>query len=332
VWRHGLPGSRVIGWRGSRAIARLPAWPSLQVRLVAAVLCLVAAAGVAITAAGCLTVRGYLMRQADQQLRSYAVALASHPFSVFPAAPLAPGVPGLGAPGGLGGPGGSGDGTVSVEIRDSVGGPVMSAGPAPGTVGGGNWLAIAEPVHYQYRHIPFVYGAQDSSLAVTGLGRPGLSGTLVVRLSVASIGRAAGRLAATGLAVTGVVLLLVGGLAAVVVRAILRPLTRMERTAAAAAADRAGQALSAAAAAEASARGSAERTGRAIADTAGQLRRPVQVLHAIAGYFPQRSRLAPDQPDRLMGQVADEAARIEVLIHDLLRLRPQGAHQRDRPD
>lgn len=331
MWRHGLPGSRAIAGRGSPAIARLRAWPSLQGRLVAAVMCLVAAAGVAITAAGYLTVRSYLMRQADQQLRSYAVDLASHPFSVFPAAPLAPGVPGLGAPGGLGGLDGSGGRAVSVEIRDSAGGPVMSAGPALRAVSGGDWLAVTEPVHYQYRHIPFVYGAEDSSLAVTGPGRPGLTGTLVVRLGVASIARAAGRLAATGLAVTGVVLLLVGGLAVVVVRAILRPLTRRERTAAAAAADRAEQALSVAAAAEASARGSAERTSRAIADAAGQLRRPVQVLHAIAGYFPQRSRLIPGQPDRLMGQVADEAARIEVLIDDLVRLRPQGAHDRTSP-
>jgi two-component system, OmpR family, sensor kinase len=295
-------------------------------------MCLVAAAGVAVAAAGYLTVRGYLMRQADQQLRSYAGDLASHPFSVFPAAPLAPGVPGLGGPDGLGGPGGSGGGAVSIEIRDSEGGPVMSAGPALRAVSSGNWLAIAEPVHYQYRHIPFVFGAEDSSLAVTSPARPGLAGTLVVRLSLASIGRVAGRLAVTGLAVTGVVLLLTGGLAAVVIRATLRPLTRMERTTADAAADRAEQALSAAAAAEAAARGSAEQAGRAIADAAGQLRRPVQVLHAIAGYFPQRERLAPDESGRLMRQVAEEAARIEVLIDDLVRLRPQGAHQDDRPD
>lgn len=282
---------------------------------------LVATAAVAMAAAGYLTARGYLVRQADQQLRAYASDLTSHPFAVFPAAPLAADVSGAFGPDGPDVPG-----AVGIEVRDSEGHLVMSAGPGPRAVSGGSWLVIAEPVRYQERHIPFVYGAEDSSIVVTGAARPGLTGTLVVRLSLASIGQAARRLAVICLAVSGVVLLLVGCAAAVVIRAILRPLTRMERTAAAAAAAQAQEALSATAVSEAAARSSTERLRQAITVTARRLRRPVQVLHGVADSYPQRARLGADDPDRLMRQVADEAARIDVLIDDLVRLQAADAH------
>jgi two-component system, OmpR family, sensor kinase len=324
--------------------------PSLQARLVAAAMCLVAAAAVAITAAGYLTVRDYLVRQAGQQLRAYASDLTSHSFAMFPGAPVASVAPG---PGGPNGPGGA----VSVEVRDSEGQLIMSAGPGPRAVSRGNWLMIAEPVHYQVRHILFVFGVDDYSVVVTAQARSGQAGTLMVRLSLASVARAAGRLAATCLAVSGVVLLLVGCGAAVAIRAILRPLTRVERTAAAAAAGelscripvrpthgggtgrlarslnqflgQAERALRATAASEASARASTERMGRIIADTAGQLRRPVNVLHGTADYYLKRERLGADEAEHVMRKVADEAARIDVLIDDLVRL--PAARQRDRP-
>ena len=151
-------------------------------------------------------------------------------------------------------------------------------------------------------------------------------------------------------------LLLVGCGAAAMIRAILRPLTRMERTAAAAATGelsrripvahtrggtrrlarslnqvlaQAERALRATAASEASARASTERMCRIIADTARKLRRRVNVLHGMADYYPQRERPGTDEPEHLMRQVADEAARIEVLIDDLVRL--QAAHEHDEP-
>ena len=271
-------------------------------------MCLVAAAAAALTAAGYLTVRGYLVRQADQQLRAYASDLTRQPFAVFPGAPIASGAFG---------PEGAGGDAASIEVRDPEGDLVTSASPGPGAVSGGSWLVIAEPVHYQVRHIPFAYGAEDSSIFVTGQARPGLTGTLVVRLSLASIGQATRRLAVTCLAVSGVVLLLVGCAAAVVIRAMLRSLIHEERTAAAAAAE---QALSAAVASAASARSSADRMCRAIAGTVSQLRRPVHVVHGMADCYPQRERLGTTDPGRLMWQLADEAARIDALIDDLVRL------------
>ena len=338
------------GLRRPRDAARRLARPSLRVSLVTAVMCLVAAAGLAITAAGYLTARDYLVRQAGQQLRAYVGDLTSRPFAMFPGAPLASAASAAFGPGGPTGPGGP----VSVEVRDSESQLIMSAGPGPRAVGGGNWLVIAEPVHYQVRHILFVFGADDYSVVVTAQARSGLAGTLVVRLSLAGIGQAARGLAITCLAVSGVVLLLVGCGAAVVLRAILRPLDRMERTAAAAAAGelsrripvrltqggstahlarslnqvlgRAEQALRATAASEASARASTERMRRIIADTAGQLRRPVNVLHGMASYHLQRGRLGTDEAEHLMRQVADEADRIGVLIDDLER--PAAPHQR----
>jgi signal transduction histidine kinase len=288
VWQHGL--------RGSRTVTRLLVRSSPPARLIAATVCLLAAGAAVMSAACFLTVRGYLMRQAEQQLRAYAGDLADRPFTMFPASPV-PGVAGVGGPGG----------TVSLEVRDSEGQLVMSAGPDPRAVSGGSWLATAEPIRFRAQRILFAYGADDYSVTVTGKTRPGLAGTLLVRLSLASVGRTVDGITAACLAVSGAAVLLVGWVAAVVIWAILRPLTQTE----------------------ASARATTERMGQAVADTACQLRTPVQVLHGIADYYPQRARLSAGESDRLMRQVADEAVRIDTLIDDLVRL--QAAQPHDGP-
>ena len=95
---------------------------------------------------------------------------------------------------------------------------------------------IAEPIHYRAWRIPFSYSAEGFSVSVTGLARPGLAGTLVVGMDLGRIGHTADRLAVTGLVVSGVMVLIAGGLGAVVIRAILRPLTQAEGALAAAAA------------------------------------------------------------------------------------------------
>jgi HAMP domain-containing protein len=329
VWRD--------GFRGRRSATALLASGSLPVRLAAVTVCLVAAGAGAITAASHLVARSYLVQQAEQQLRSYTGFLTSHPFTVFPGSRTAPGASGLGGTGQA----------LSLEVCASGGLVLISAGPAVPPAGGGSWLTIAEPVHYQAHHIPFAYGAEDTSLSVTGTTSAGFAGTLRVGLDLASIGRAVDRLTVICLTVSGIVLLLIAGAAAGVTRVLLRPVARMAQTADAVAAgdlaarmplrpahsdvgrlarsfnqtlSQAEQTLSAAALAEAAARDSTERMGRVIADTASNLRRPVSVLAGLAEYCRERGQPGSDDLDGMMRQVADQASRVELLLDDL-RLR-----------
>jgi two-component system, OmpR family, sensor kinase len=334
VWQDGL--------RGGRGAAALLASRSLPVRLAAVAVCLVAAGAGAITVASHLVARSYLVQQAEQQLRSYTGFLTSHPFTLFPGARTAPGASGLGGLG-LGDPGQE----LSLEVCASGGLVLVSAGPAVPPAGGESWLTITEPVHYQAHHIPFAYGAENISLSVTGTASPGLAGTLRVGLDLASIGQAVDRLTFICLGVSGIVLLLITGAAAGVIRALLRPVTRMAQKADAVAAgdlsarmplrrahgdvgrlarsfnqtvSQAEQTLSTAALAEAAARESAERMGRLIADTASNLRRPASVLAGLAEYYRERGQPGRDDLDAMMRQLADQAARMELLLDDL-RLR-----------
>jgi two-component system OmpR family sensor kinase len=351
VWQKGFRGGQLIAWLLGR-------W-SLRVRLVATAVCLLAAGAGVIGAASGLVARGYLMRQADQQLRAYAGLLTSGPFTATPFCGPAPGVSSAV---------GCGGGAFRLQVRGSAGQLVMSAGPGtqsgpasapvfarvPARAGqlvtiaaavGGSWRVIAEPVHYQARRIPFAYSAEGFSVLVTSTARPGLAGTLVVGLDLGSIGQAVGRLTVTWLAVSGVVIVAVAGLGVAMTRTILRPITQMQQTAELIAAgelarrvpDRHGrsdvgrlawslnqmlnqieQAFSTRAESQAAARKSAEQMCRITADTGHELRRPLSIIHGFAAYHRQRGQLRAGELDQMMRRVADEAARMRVLIDDLL--------------
>jgi len=280
VWRHGL--------RGGRAAARWPLSPGLA----AAALCLVAAAAGAIAVAGHAVAENFLMRQADQQLRGYAGLLISRPFTLFPGSRLAPGASALGSAGRA----------LSVEVRASraSGGQLLiSAGPAPPPAAGRGWLEVAEPVRYQAEHIPFVYGAEDSSFSVNGAARPGSAGTLVVALNVTGVGRAVGSLTAACLAASGLALLALACGAAAVTWVLLRP---------------------AALAAGAEAAAARDFTGRAAAVLAAacqKTRRPLSVLAGLAEFYLERDDRGADDPGRVLSQVAEQAAVISALADGL---------------
>jgi signal transduction histidine kinase len=270
------------------------------------VLGLTATGVAAVSLANQAAARGYLMRQADLQLRSYARQLTSRPFTVFPGTPLAPGT--SGASGSM----------LSVAVRDSTGQLLTRAGPpAPVRAASrGTWLVIIEPMHYQSRHIPFVYGAEDSSFSVTSAARPGsLAGTLVIALDVASIGQTTGRLARTDLAAGGLMLLLVACGAAWAIRRTVQPLANHTLS-------RAEEALAAMAMSEAAARGRAERLRQTVADTGYELRRPLSVLRGLAGYYRENRQLTPGDTDRLMKRVEEETARLQALVDQLSRPQP----------
>jgi hypothetical protein len=223
----------------------LPAWrrgrPSLRVRLAAVAVCLLAAGAGIIVVAGSLAARDQLTRQAGQLLRGYAGQLGRHPFLLTPLSRTAPGPAGLSLTA-------AGDGALGIAVRDSGGQLVMRTGPGgpagpAGTVqpSRGGYLAIAEPIHYRAHRIPYAYSADDFVLDVSPAG-PGAPGTLVVSLSLARIGRATGHLTAVMLAVSGLVALAAGALAAWMISAMLWPLTWLGHRAEAIAAGRAAAA------------------------------------------------------------------------------------------
>jgi two-component system OmpR family sensor kinase len=323
------------GFRSGRTVAGRLDWRSLQVRLAAAVFCLVAAGAGIIGAASHLAAQGYLLRRADQQLRSYAGVLTSRPFTLFPGFPVAPGAASPGRAGR----------SVSIEVRDSGGQLLVSAGTVTPPASGGSWLKITEPIRYQARHIPFVYGAEDSSFYITGETGTGLAGTLVVGLDLAGVGRAVNTLTLTCLAVSGAALLLLACATAGVIHILLRPLGRMAQTAAAVgsgdlsrrvpvaraqgdvgnlartlnrALDQAELALTTAASSDAAARESSERMRQAVAGAGDRLRRPLSVLAGLAGAYRERGGFGAGDPDRTIRRMANEAARMDAVLENLL--------------
>ena len=345
---------RQDGWRHGLALAQLLGRTSLRARLVAAALCLLAAGAAVITLATGGVARGYLMAQADRQLLAYADRLTSRPFLAGPTAPA------------NADPMGTGAGKFSIEVRNSAGQLVLRAGPAghpgpaawaapprfgqlatlPGATGG-SYLAVAEPIRYSARHIPFAYSTADFSLVVTTRAGPGLDGTLVVGLDLASVSQLTSTLTTVGLAVSGLALLAVAGLGTVAIRAALRPFTRLETTAAATAAGGPAEPMSAGPAgddpgrlasplnsvlarmtqsgseAQATAAGDrAERVPWKVAEISQELRRPISVLHGLAEHYRQQGALPAGERDRMLRRVAEEAARIDALADDLRRSFP----------
>jgi two-component system OmpR family sensor kinase len=335
-----------LGRAGTWLLGRGP----LRVRLVVAAVGLTAAGAAIIGSAGILAARGSLVRQADRQLRVYAGALVSHPFTAAPASRLAP------APDGLGGRG------FGVEVLSSAGRPVMRLGRIPAVSGkavagggrldavpagssGGSWIVIAEPVRYRARRILFTYGYDDVSLFIAGPDRPGQAGRLIVGLDLSGVDRVIGRLALACLAVGCVAAVAVTLLGVMGLRALLRPLATMEERMVAVsggefsrrvpgrdARDDAGtlsgslntmlgqieRRFSASAEPEAAARTSARRLRGHIIDTGHQLQWPLSVIRGFADYYRQRGPLSTGEFDHMMRRVAAEAARVDALINDLL--------------
>jgi two-component system OmpR family sensor kinase len=155
------------------------------------------------------------------------------------------------------------------------------------------------------------------------------------------------RLVLIELLVGAIVLTLLGGLAYVVVRTSLRPLEQVEQTAAEIAAGdlsrrvpeadertevgRLSQAFNsmlgqiesafrAREASESSALASEERMRRFVADASHELRTPLTSIRGFAELYRQGAVPDPQSLDRVMRRVEDEAARMGLLVEDLLLL------------
>jgi two-component system OmpR family sensor kinase len=230
----------------------------------------------------------------------------------------------------------------------------------PGARAGGHWRIVVEAVHYwrivvgpaRYRlqRVPYAYGPGDVEYVINQRPGPGTSGMVVVMTRAAAADRVAGRVLADYAAAAGAVLVLLAVAALAVTQAILRPLRQAAKLADSAAAGRfprvmphggarAGAAVShwpfgralmtvpeqlrASQAAEAVARRSADEMSKRLGETALELRRSVSVVRGFAEYRRQRPELPAAGLDRMLRRVADEAARMEMLIDGLSRAHPQ---------
>ncbi len=155
------------------------------------------------------------------------------------------------------------------------------------------------------------------------------------------------RLRGIDLAVSIAILVALAGVGVAIIRASLRPLVEIERTAAAIAAGelsrrvpdrdprteigRLGRALNsmlaqiesafgARAASEAAARRSEERMRRFITDASHELRTPLTTIRGFAELYRQGGSREPAELDRLMRRIEDQAAGMGLLVEDLLLL------------
>ena len=225
----------------------------------------------------------------------------------------------------------------------------------PASSGGGSWRVLTEPAYYVIARTPFV-GSSPTAQGIPGYlvysltpqDFPGQqTGTLVVGVDLGSIGQTIGTLTVIDLAVSGAVIVLLAGVGVALIRASLRPLAEIEQTAGAIAAgdlsrrvpdgdprtevgslarslntmlSQIEQAFRARSLSEARARTSEERMRRFVADASHELRTPLSVIRGFAEYYRQRGGLKEGELDRMIRRVEDEAARMGVLVEDLLLL------------
>jgi two-component system OmpR family sensor kinase len=316
----------------------MPSWVTglssrtpLRIKLIAVVLTMVALALVAVSVASVSAIRGYLLDQTDRQLTGVARVMARaliQPGGVQTKVPVA--------------------GQFVVQVHDATGKVVASAPrsiwrdvePEPVIPQNATWLtAHAEKA--------VTVGAQSGDVRWRVHVEPVPGGYVVVGTDLSDVARTAGRLVGVEIVVGSIVLVLVAGLGVAIVRASLRPLVNIEHTAEAIAAGdlsrrvpdadprtevgRLGNALNgmltqietafrAQSQSEATARESEGRMRRFVADASHELRTPLSVIRGFAEYYRQREDVPPAELDRLIGRVEDEAARMGVLVDDLLLL------------
>jgi signal transduction histidine kinase len=320
---------------GRRLAARTP----LQVKLILAVLALVTVALALIGVASVTALDGYLVGRLDTQLRSVAQRSAGEPRHPGPGPRGGPPSPYLVqyrlADGQLDWDDKNllEDGQQSPRVPDQAAWFEANSGKVltvPAAGGDGRWRVAVQP-------------RRDDS-----------GGSVVVAASLDGIDSTTRQLRLIDLVVSLVVLVALAGVGAAIVRASLRPLVDIEQTARAIAAGdltrrvpdrdprtevgRLGRALNtmlaqiesafgARAASEASARRSEEaarhsedRMRRFVADASHELRTPLTTIRGFAELYRQGAARDPAELDRLMRRIEDQAARMGLLVEDLLLL------------
>ena len=300
--------------RGSLS-ARTP----LRTKLVAAVV-LLSLLGLAVSAlAATRALHGYLQDRVDQQLLAYANGT----------------VP-LGARGGRGGPGDDRFNTVYFRLA-AVNREVVPGGLAGPQV---PELVPSRPITVSART------AEEAPWRIIGaVDRDG--DPVVLGLSLGDVRRTTSRLLLLEAIIGAVVLLVLAGGGWLVVTSSLRPLAEVEQTAGRIAAGDLGQrvpsgdprtevgrlsqafntmlgrieaAFHERERSEEEARASEERMRRFVGDASHELRTPLTSIRGFAELYRQGALPTRPEVDRAMGRVEDEAARMGLLVEDLLLL------------
>ncbi len=310
-------------WKAARL---LPGRTPLRVKLISALLALVAVALAVISISGISVLKSYLLSQSDQQLttltgsfgqaRRYMQAYLENPEVIYQ-----PGVSVSWVPAGeplqqvvrpevLTGFGPKARGTAIAGPAVPVSAQWLAANASqpvtvPAQSGDGRWRVIAFPTE------------------VIDLGGSTVNGTVIVGLDVTDVYGTIGRLAGIDLIVSLIVILALAIVGVAVVRGSLRPLTEIERTAEGIAAGdltrrvpdrdprtevgRLGRALNAMlsqiefafrarADSETAARRSEERMRQFVADASHELRTPLTAIRGFAEYYRQRGGLENGRP------------------------------------
>ena len=321
----------------------------LRVRLITAVVALVAVALAAISIGGISVLRGYLLGQSDNQLQVLApqsteyVAqyLVTNHFRVGDFAS-----------------GWVGNGQVHWAIRPATfgrPGSMASALPNPDVPTSASWLDSHQgvPVTVPATSGSHLYRIMVSEQAVPTAGGP-VTLNVVSAVDVTSVYRTIGHLISIDLIVSLIVLAVLAIVGAALVRRSLRPLVEIEQTAQDIAAGdlsrrvpewdertevgRLGRSLNTMLAhverafreradSEAAARRSEVRMRQFVADASHELRTPLTTIRGFAELYRQRGGLengANGIPradlDRIMRRLEQEASRMGVLVEDLLLL------------
>jgi two-component system, OmpR family, sensor kinase len=341
-------GHRTGFWRSVR---ELPERTPLRVKLITAVLALVAIALLVISVAGISYVKDYLLSRADSQLRVAAASLNGNGYASHGQGGLGPQVGERSLVEAILPSGQTVAGPRSVltstdpKIPTSASWLAAHAGlpvTVPAQHGGDLWRVIVEP-------------GQSVSINLA----PPVRATVVVGVDVTDIYATVRQLEGFDILVSIGIMLILAVLATAAVRASLRPLNDIEETAGAIAAGdlskrvperdprtevgRLGRSLNvmltqiesafrSRARSEAAARRSEEKMRQFVADASHELRTPLTAIRGFAEYYRQRGgiatpgdatrsgQLAPADMDRIMRRVEQESARMGILVEDMLLL------------
>jgi two-component system OmpR family sensor kinase len=326
---------------------RTPLW----LRLITTVLALSIVALTVMGVIGARLLRGYLVDRVDDQLVDVAANANSYIRNVDPDAPQAPN------PYHIEFDAADGDRAVlSNSVGEGV--PVLPS------------LTISETADRNLQAFTVPAAGGDGSfrtVATPASVRPGngaerVRGTLFVATSLHDVNATVHQLATINLAVGAAVIAGLALAAYTMVRTALRPLTKIEQTAAAIAGGdlsrrvdnddpttevgRLGLALNtmleqietaflARQASEATARRSEEKMRRFVADASHELRTPLTSIRGFAELHRQGAVTDPAEVSRLLNRIEDEAKRMGLLVDDLLllaRLDQQRPFERARVD
>src|ERR1700733_7128471 len=304
------------------SVRRLPGRTPLRVKLITAVLTLVALALLVISVAGLAFLRNYLLNQADGQVNNIAQQQVTIGGAIHNYMDGGQPVPAIGAaivwlPNG---------GKPHLVLQEASGYPLGSPSsrsapqgmkPGPEVTPGASWLSGNEyvtvgstsgDVRYRVRAFP------DQVVNIPGSGQQ-QTGTIIIAVDTTTVYHTLGKLTTIDIIVSGILLVGLAVVGVAVIQTSLRPLTDIEQTADAIARGdlsrrvperdprteigRLGRSLNAMlaqietaflarSASEQAARRSEDRMRQFVADASHELRTPLTAIRGFAEYYRQR--------------------------------------------